>query len=272
MAVPTDVRVAGTSAWLSAFLLIAVVSAVACADATNTERPSPTVEQTSVSVQAEFLVSARVERVIDGSTILVSRDGETFEVRYLGVEVPDTSTSAASDQNRHLVEGQTVELEIDVVQADPLGRALRYVYVGGEMVNEVLLATGHAVVSGFPGEFRYRDRLIVAQERARALSRGVWATDFAPTPIVGEPTAASQPFEGGTLPSRPGGEGVALCDFTGTPQPVIKGVVDRGTGERIYYKPGDSAYVGLIIDTAEGDQWLCTEIEALSSGWRRPPG
>ncbi len=220
------------------------------------------------SVQSEFLVSAVVEQVIDGSTILVSHDGETFEVRYLGIEIPDLSATAAVEQNRHLVEGRTVELEIDVIQSDTSGRALRYVYVGGEMVNEVLLASGHAFVSGFPGEFRYRDRLIVAQERARAQSRGVWRTESAPTPI----TAETEPFRGGTIPSRPSGEQVVVCDYTGTPQPVIKGVADHSTGAGVYYTPGDSGYEAVIVDVTVGDRWFCTQPDAVAAGWLHSPG
>ena len=225
------------------------------------------------SVQSEFLTSVMVVHVIDGSTILVSRDGETFEVRYLGIEIPDLSATAAVEQNRHLVEGRTVDLEIDVIQADTSGRALRYVYVGGEMVNEVLLASGHALVSGLPGEFRYRDRLILAQETARALSRGVWGPI---TPITGEPGATPEPFRGGTIPSRPSGEEVAICDFTGNPQPVIKGISDSvagvATGAGVYFKPGDSGYVDAFVDVTAGDRWFCTEDEAIDAGWGHAPG
>jgi micrococcal nuclease len=252
------------------FALLAGSAAVtgACGNAEPTRTSPLQTPSGTPSVQSEFLVSAVVERVIDGLTILVSQDGETFEVRYLGIEIPDLSATAAVEQNRHLVEGRTVELEIDVIQSDTSGRALRYVYVGGEMVNEVLLASGHAFVSGFPGEFRYRDRLIVAQERARAQSRGVWGTESAPTPI----TAETEPFRGGTIPSRPGGEEVVICDFTGTPQPVIKGSVDHSTEAGVYFTPGDSGYEAVIVDVTVGDRWFCTEPEAVAAGWTRNSG
>lgn len=269
---------AGLVTFLVVFVALATLSAAgACgneSDPVTVATPGPG----TPSVQSEFLTSVVVERVIDGSTILVSRDGETFEVRYLGIEIPDLSATAAVEQNRHLVEGQTVELEIDVIQADASGRALRYVYVGGEMVNEVLLASGHALVSGFPDEFRYRDRLTLAQETARSLSRGVWAAGSAPTPVTsatGDLGATPEPFRGGTIPSRPSGEEVAICDFTGTPQPVIKGISDSSTGVGgvgVYLKPGDSAYVGAVVDVTTGDRWFCTEREAIDAGWGHSPG
>ncbi len=252
-------------------MLIALTSlsalATACGDGTPVLTDSDrTTWMGTPSVQSEFLVSATVAEVIDGSTILVSRDGETFEVRYLGIEIPDLSAAAAVEQNRHLVEGRTVELEIDVIQADTSGRALRYVYVAGEMVNEVLLASGHAFVSGFPDEFRYRDRLILAQERARALSQGVWASESAPTPITPES------FSGGTIPSRPSGEEITICEFSGTAQPVIKGIADRSTGTGVYHKPGDNAYGSVFVDVTVGDRWFCTELDALVTGWRPSDG
>ena len=98
-------------------LIAALAAAAGCGGSAVDGTPIPTPGEPTVSVQAEFLVSVTVERVIDGSTILVSREGESFEVRYLGIEIPDSSSDAATEQNRHLVEGRTVELEIDVVQA-----------------------------------------------------------------------------------------------------------------------------------------------------------
>jgi endonuclease YncB( thermonuclease family) len=269
----------GFATILPALIALAVLSlSLAVAGACGGEADNPVTGATpgpgTPSVQSEFLSSVVVERVIDGSTILVSRDGEAFEVRYLGIEIPDLSATAAVEQNRHLVEGQTVELEIDVIQADTSGRALRYVYVGGEMVNEVLLASGHALVSGFPGEFRYKDRLTIAQETARALSRGVWAAGPDPTPatpLTGESGATAEPFRGGTIPSRPSSEEVAICDFTGTPQPVIKGIFDSSTGAGVYFKPGDPAYVGEVVDVTAGDRWFCTELEAIDAGWDHSP-
>ena len=87
-------------------------------------------------------------RVIDGDTIKVDIDRRLYDVRYIGVDTPETKHPTkgvqpygpeASERNRQLVEGRTVQLERDVSETDRYGRLLRYVYVDKVMVNAVLI-------------------------------------------------------------------------------------------------------------------------------------
>ena len=82
-------------------------------------------------------VSARVVRVIDGDTIEVSIDGTEEDVRYIGVDTPETVKPGAPVQcygpqasaaNHRLVEGRTVRLVFDRERRDAYGRLLAYVY------------------------------------------------------------------------------------------------------------------------------------------------
>ena len=82
-------------------------------------------------------MSARVVRVIDGDTIEVSIDGAEEDVRYIGVDTPETVKPGAPVQcygpqasaaNHRLVEGRTVRLVFDRERRDAYGRLLAYVY------------------------------------------------------------------------------------------------------------------------------------------------
>jgi len=135
--------------------------------------------------------SAAVTRVIDGDTIEVSIGGRTMTVRYIGIDTPETVAPGqsvgcygpeASARNKALVDGKTVELEQDVSETDRFGRLLRYVYVGDEMVNEVLVLGGYAQVSTFPPDVRNADRFLAAQQVAQDADRGLWGACLAPTP------------------------------------------------------------------------------------------
>jgi micrococcal nuclease len=91
----------------------------------------------------------------------------------------------ASNRNKELVEGQTVYLEKDVSETDAFGRLLRYVHVGGIMVNELLVSEGFAVSSTYPPDVKYQERFLAAQTSARNAGRGLWAGCLtAPPPLL----------------------------------------------------------------------------------------
>lgn len=254
---------------LVALLATALLFATACTDtadaptptrtappslrATATASPSP-----AASVRPE-LTPARVTRVIDGDTIEVEIDGTTYDVRYIGIDTPETVHPdkpvqcfgpEASARNKELVEGQMVGLEKDVSETDRFGRLLRYVWVGDEMVNAALVRDGYAQVSTFPPDVRHQDLFLQLQREAREAGRGLWGAVCAST----SPT--------------PGAGGPGTCDFSGTGEPVIKGNISS-SGERIYHVPGGQYYDKTVINESAGERWFCTEQEAIDAGWRR---
>jgi endonuclease YncB( thermonuclease family) len=124
-------------------------------------------------------VAADVVSVTDGDTIVVSIAGETFRVRYIGMDTPergmplyDESTAA----NEELVTGQTVYLVPDVSETDRFGRLLRYVFLtDGTFVNGELVRLGYAVARSYPPDVRYDAELLALEDEARAAGAGFWA-------------------------------------------------------------------------------------------------
>ena len=50
---------------------------------------------------------------------------------------------------------------------------------------------------------------------------------------------------------------------------LIKGNINK-KGDRIYHVPGWKDYDKTDIDVEMGEQWFCTEQDALDAGWRAP--
>jgi micrococcal nuclease len=138
-----------------------------------------------------------VEEVVDGDTIRVSLDGQIYSLRYIGIDTPETKDpndpvecygQEAYLANRDLINGQTVQLEKDVSDTDRYGRLLRYVWIGDEMVNEILVREGYAVSSTYPPDVKHQEVFVAAQQSAREASRGLWAGCGGPDVPVTSPT------------------------------------------------------------------------------------
>jgi endonuclease YncB( thermonuclease family) len=116
---------------------------------------------------------ATVNYVIDGDTIDVTMNGQSYRVRYVGMNTPEREEAcydAAKQANALLVEGKTVRLVKDVSEADVYGRLLRYVYVNGTFVNAALVQQGFAEVVSYPPdttEFDYFKSLEIEATNAK---------------------------------------------------------------------------------------------------------
>jgi micrococcal nuclease len=126
---------------------------------------------------------AEVVEIVDGDTIVVSLDGETERVRYIGIDTPESVAPdqpvecfghAASAANARLVEGEVVELLFDRELRDAYGRLLAYVYADDLLVNADLVERGFARTLEIPpntAKAELLERLEVAAGRA---GRGLW--------------------------------------------------------------------------------------------------
>ncbi len=122
---------------------------------------------------------AAVLSVIDGDTIDVRLNGDRVRVRYIGVNTPERDEPCyadATNANAALVEGRTVTLVRDVSDTDRFGRLLRYIYVDGVFVNEVLVREGWAERVYFPPDTAFADHFQQLEDVARAAGRGCHPT------------------------------------------------------------------------------------------------
>lgn len=113
---------------------------------------SPKKEEPKKEVKAEKKETVKIKRIIDGDTIELENGDR---VRYIGVDTPELGRPGPEDdeclawfarvRNMQLLGGGSVTLVKDpAVEKDKYGRLLRYVYVGGVFVNQVLVREGLA--------------------------------------------------------------------------------------------------------------------------------
>lgn len=142
--------------------------------------PNPTV--LSVNTTEPLSNTFTVTKIIDGDTIELSNKQK---VRYIGIDTPETVDPRrpdgcfgreASEKNKELVLGKTVTLEKDVNETDRFGRLLRYVYVDGQMVNEVLVRDGYAKAVTFPPDVKYQSKFTDLEKSARENKAGLWSS------------------------------------------------------------------------------------------------
>jgi len=159
-------------------ILIVILGLTGCALPAETPTPTSTPEEPPL-IPVSGKVQASVVRVIDGDTIEVDISGALHKVRYIGIDTPELGQPGGEEAtivNAELVGGRIVELEKDVSETDRYGRLLRYVWVEGNMVNAVLVATGYAQVATYPPDVKYQQEFLELQRQAQEAGLGLWAT------------------------------------------------------------------------------------------------
>jgi micrococcal nuclease len=128
---------------------------------------------------------AYVVRAVDGDTIEVRIGERREDVRYIGIDTPETVKPGtpvqcfgprASAFNHHLVEGRRVRLVFGVERRDVYRRLLAYVYLNGRLVNAALVRRGLARSLTIPPNDRLAPRFRRLELRAAQAGRGLWGT------------------------------------------------------------------------------------------------
>lgn len=128
-------------------------------------------------------VQVYVNRVVDGDTVEVQMGDREEDVRYIGVDTPETVKPEepvqcfgpeASDFNHRLVEQKWVRLVFDEDRRDVYGRLLAYVYLEGRFVNAELVRRGFARTLRIPPNDRFARPLKRLEIAAARAGRGLW--------------------------------------------------------------------------------------------------
>jgi endonuclease YncB( thermonuclease family) len=158
--------------WVLAALL--AVAAGGCSGLDEAPAPGP--------------VAARLERVVDGDTVVVDAGGQRLTVRLLGIDTPETHGRPAEcgglAATRHLARiapaGTRVRLATDPRSGDTrdrFGRLLAYVDSDRGDLGERQLRAGLAYIYRYRGRrFSRLDRYRDAEADARADVRATWAS------------------------------------------------------------------------------------------------
>lgn len=209
-------------------------------------------------------IAATVIKVVDGDTFDARfADGSVERVRLILIDTPETKHprigeqpfgKEASEFTAKLLTGKKVELELDVQERDQYGRILAYAYVGGKMVNKLLLEKGLARVAVFPPNTKYVDEFREIQDEARKKGIGIWSI---------ENYVKEDGFQSGGDKGQTGEDGRRPSAEKSCQNPTIKGNINS-RGEKIYHLPG-----GRYYDVTKAEEWFCTEEEAMKAGYRK---
>lgn len=134
--------------------------------------------------QAGASGTARVERAVDGDTVILSEG--LGSSRIVGVDTPETvkpdtpvqcfGPRASAITKRVLEKGREVRFRVAREPVDRYGRTLVYIWLpGGRFFNAMLIRRGYARPLPFPPNTRYAPLLQrLAVEAARA-GQGLWS-------------------------------------------------------------------------------------------------
>ena len=161
-------------------------------------------------------VSATVRRVVDGDTIEIEFLGNTFKVRLIGVNTPETVHpyksvefygKEASDYLKKRLTGAEVALAFEPEKQDKYSRLLAYVTLDGVLINAELVQKGYGTAyTRFP--FKYSADFVAYQAEAKAAGYGLWhnpvvarmaesgdlePSEDIPAPAEPSPTEAQKP-------------------------------------------------------------------------------
>ena len=195
-----------------------------------------------------------VESVIDGDTFKIE-GGE--RVRFININAPEKGACYYKESTQALIDlinNKHVRLLKDVSEKDRYERLLRYVVLPNESGGDDLLVEQYLAKNGFvrympsPPDNRYQKIISSAQWYAYNNKLGMWGVcDYVPDNI-NKRQENSEPEN-------------KNC--------IIKGnISEKGFG-KTYLIPGCDNYNFVKIDTRKGEQYFCTEQEAMSAGFRK---
>lgn len=192
--------------------------------------------------------------VIDGDSLRVGG----ITVRLHGIDAPETDQMCGAQnapawrcgdwvrqEVRARYQGKTAKCE--TVDTDAYGRAVAKCSVAGRDIGADLVSDGLAFAFR-----RYSMDYDLLEKGAAVNARGLHATG------VQSPAAF-----------RKAGREIAnmVALEQAPPGCVIKGNISAD-GKHIYHMPGQVLYSRTRINTAKGERWFCTKVEAQAAGWR----
>ena len=236
---------------------------------TETSRKAKPVESSKVYYE--------VEKVVDGDTIRIYKDGQVERIRLLLIDTPESVHSeqyknvaigtVASNFTKDFLAGHKVYLEYDQELQDRYGRTLAYVYrEDGQSLNKALLYASLAKVSLYQPNDKHYEEYKAIEREVRPKGKGIWADIEAAYP--GKPKEVKQQEQQNKSTQTTSTTKQISNTESSSQKPLIKGNINR-EGEKIYHIPGQRDYDKTIIDTSKGERWFYSEEEAVAAGWRR---
>ena len=171
---------------LAVLPLLMIAAAVACSPSATDGTATPTTRTLHAgdvplvrkpgdawfAEHPERLRLARVDRVVDGDTLLVDTDGRLVRIRVFGIAAPELADPCGAEATEALrrVTGTKLILRDERPQ-DQFGRELRYLFTpAGQSIDAELIRQGAA--RAWRDDGAYRDTLVAVEASARSGGTG----------------------------------------------------------------------------------------------------
>ncbi len=193
---------------------------------------------TSIAVNLYHIFNKKqpflVKEVFDGDTILIEPDQA---IRLASIQAPEPEFCYGLEAKQAL-EKLVLNKRIAVEESrrGSRGRPIALVYQGNLLVNEIMLKNGYA---RYENSGTSKDGILLeASHYARNNEIGVYSYKC---------TQKSPP----------------------DPKCAIKGNIEKHYGDKIYHFLGCSGYSNVIVELDRGEQWFCSEKEAVEAGYTK---
>lgn len=136
---------------------------------------SEEVEEESDEENQEESYEIKVTYIVDGDTLDINT-GE--RVRLVCIDTPERGEyyySEAKNYLSSLVLNEEVELIKDVSEIDRYGRLLRYIYLNGDFINELIVKNGYARAYPYSPDTSLCPQIQEAEDYAKENNLGIWA-------------------------------------------------------------------------------------------------
>ncbi|HLD24308.1 MAG TPA: thermonuclease family protein [Patescibacteria group bacterium] len=183
----------------------------------------------------------------DESLVVSVHDGDTFtlangdRIKLIGVDAPELDNcmgKEAQEYLRSMVLHKRIFISED--KCDTYGRRMGLVWLGPGSVNHQVIMNGYARPDYTPNSIS--DSLKSAYAHAKQAELGI----HSPTCKKISPTPPNK-----------------KC--------VIKGNIDKATGDHFYHLPTCRHYNQIVLDEDMGEGFFCSEKEAQAEGFRLAP-
>jgi len=175
----------------------------------------------------------KVIEVLDGDTFVTNNGAH---IRLYAANSPELTNCYGPESKKYLT-SLILNRKVTLLEprGDAYGRVMALVYVGDELVNLDLVKNGY---SRYDGETSSQSELFkAANTYVRENKLGIYSSKCYQSENLKNPN----------------------CN--------IKGNIDKGYGTKIYQRPDCPEYSSTIVELSLGEQWFCTEAEAISAGF-----
>lgn len=138
------------------------------------------------NVRDKYYDKVTLKSTIDGDTAKFDVNGKEEKIRFLAIDTPETvknntpveayGLDASKYTKEKLNNAREIILEYEKANDyDKYNRLLAWVFIDGQLLQELLVKEGLAEVKYVYGDYKYTDKLYDAQKYAKDNKLGIWS-------------------------------------------------------------------------------------------------